>query len=196
MEREEALALFGRHVKGESLRGHCIATGAVMRETAVPLGGDPDTWESIGILHDIDFEEVEGNMEQHGIHGAEVLAAAGVDRDICTAVARHNHHLFRGHTTPLELALQAADAVSGLVIACALVKGGAVTQVTEKTVKKKFRERGFAAGCDRERILPVEAVMPLTEFYGCAIRGITRVKEEMGLHKERKGKGVRKDGVG
>jgi putative nucleotidyltransferase with HDIG domain len=181
MERTEALALLGQHVKGESLRGHCIATGAVMREAAVPLEGDPDVWESIAILHDIDFDEMEGNMERHGIFGAEMLAAAGVDEGICTAVKRHNHHLFRGHMTPLEVAFQAADAVSGLVIACALVKGGAVTEVTEKTVKKKFRETGFAAGCDRERILPVEAVMPLPEFYGCAIRGITRVKEELGL---------------
>jgi len=181
MERTEALSLLARHVKGESLRAHCIATGAVMREAAVPLGGDPVEWEAIGILHDIDFEEVEGSMERHGIRGAEILAAAGVDEGICTAVKRHNHHLFHGHATPLEVAVQAADAVSGLVIACALVKGGAVTQVTEKTVKKKFREKGFAAGCDRERILPVEAVMPLPEFYGCAIRGITRVKEELGL---------------
>ncbi|MDD1656206.1 MAG: HDIG domain-containing protein [Methanomicrobiales archaeon] len=181
MERTESLALLCRHVKGESLRAHCIATGAVMREAAVPLGGDPVQWEAIGILHDIDFEEVEGDMQRHGIHGAGILAAAGVDESVCTAVKRHNHHLFAGHTTPLEVALQAADAVSGLVIACALVKGGAVTQVTEKTVTKKFRDRGFAAGCDRDRILPVEALVPLREFYRCAIRGITRVKEELGL---------------
>jgi hypothetical protein len=161
-----------------------------MREGPASLRGDPAEWEAIGILHDIDFEEVEGDMERHGTRGAEILAAAGVDEGICTAVKRHNHHLFRGHTAPVEVApvevaLQAADAVSGLVIACALVKGGAVTQVTEKTVTKKFREKGFAAGCDRERILPVEAVMPLPEFYGCAIRGITGVMEELGLSQGR-----------
>jgi putative nucleotidyltransferase with HDIG domain len=185
MERTEALVLLSRHVEGESLRAHCLATGAVMREAAASLGGDPAEWEAIGILHDIDFEEVEGDMERYGTRGAEILAAAGVDEGIFTAVKRHNHHLFRGHTAPVEVALQAADAVSGLVIACALVKGGAVTQVTEKTVTKKIREKGFAAGCDRERILPVEAVMPLPEFYGCAIRGITGVKEEMGLREGR-----------
>jgi putative nucleotidyltransferase with HDIG domain len=182
MDRMEALALLRQHVKGESLLSHCIATGAVMREAAVPLGGDPAEWEAIGILHDIDFEAVEGDMQRHGIRGAEILAAASVDESICTAVKRHNHHLFSGYTTPREVALQAADAISGLVIACALVKGGAVTQVTEKTVAKKFREKGFAAGCDRDRILPVGSLLPLPEFYGCAIRGITRLKEELGLH--------------
>ena len=182
MERTEALALLSRHVQGVSLRSHCIATGAVMREAAAALGVDPARWETIGILHDIDFEEVGGNMQRHGIRGAEILAAAGVDGEICSVVTRHNHQLFGGYTAPLEVVLQAADSVSGLVIACALVKGGAVTGVTEKTVRKKFREKGFAAGCDRERLLPVEAVTPLPQFYDCAIRGITRVKEELGLH--------------
>ena len=182
MERTNARSLLFRHVKGKSLRSHCIATGAVMREAAVSLGGDPDRWEAIGILHDIDFEEVEGDMQRHGIRGAGMLAAAGVDEEICTAVKRHNHHLFPGHVIPLEVTLQAADAISGLVIACGLVKGGAVTQVTGKTVAKKFREKGFAAGCDRDRILPVEAVMPLPGFNGCGIHGVTRVREERGLH--------------
>jgi hypothetical protein len=181
MERTDALALLFRHVQGESLRSHCIATGAVMKEAAAALGADPARWETTGILHDIDFEEVGGDMQRHGIQGAGILAAAGLEEEICTAVKRHNHHLFGGYTAPVELVLQAADSASGLVIACALVKGGAVTEVTEKTVKKKFKEKGFAAGCERERILPVEAVMPLPEFYGCAIRGITGVKEELGL---------------
>lgn len=182
MERTDTLALLSRHVQGGSLRSHCIATGAVMGEAAAALGADPARWEAVGILHDIDFEEVGGDMQQHGIRGSGILAAAGLDEEICDAVKRHNHHLFGGYTAPLEVVLQAADSVSGLVIACALVKGGAVTGVTEKTVTKKFREKGFAAGCERERILPVEAVMPLPEFYGCAIRGITRVKGELGLH--------------
>jgi putative nucleotidyltransferase with HDIG domain len=182
MERTEALVLLFRHVQGGSLRSHCIATGAIMQEAAAALGDDPVRWEAIGILHDIDFEEVEEDMQRHGIQGAGILAAAGMDEEICSVVKRHNHHLFGGYTAPLEVVLQAADAVSGLVIACALVKGGAVTEVTEKTVAKKFREKGFAAGCERDRILPVEAVIPLPEFYGCAIRGITRQKEELGLH--------------
>jgi len=182
MERTDALALLFRHVQSGSLRSHCVATGAVMREAAAALGADPVRWETIGILHDIDFEEVEGDMQRHGIRGAGILAAAGMEEEICSVVKRHNHHLSGGYTAPLEVVLQAADAVSGLVIACARVKGGAVTGVTGKTVRKKFREKGFAAGCDRDRILPVDAVMPLPEFYGCAIRGITRQKEELGLH--------------
>ncbi|MDW7990534.1 MAG: phosphohydrolase, partial [Archaeoglobaceae archaeon] len=83
---------------------------------------------------------------------------------------------------PIEIALQASDSISGLIIACALVKGGKVTEVTPKTIKKKFKEKSFAAGCDRDRIKIVEKIMPLERFYEVALKGILSVKDELGLN--------------
>ena len=95
---------------------------------------------------------------------------------------RHNHHLFPGtYTSPVEIALQAADSASGLVIACALVKGGKLSDVTVKTVTKKAKEKSFAAGCDRDRIALIEPIITLPEFYAGAITGLMAIREDLGL---------------
>lgn len=181
MDRDHALALLGRYVTSESLTRHCIATAAVMRGLAQTLGEDADLWERIGILHDIDFEIIGEDMTRHGIEGARTLREEGLSEEVCQAVERHNHTLFGPYTEPLDLALQSADSISGFVIACALVKGGAVTDVTPKTVRKKLKDKTFAAGCARERIAAVGALMDLTDFYQVAIDAIADCREELGL---------------
>ncbi len=182
MDRNSALALLKRYVKNDRLIKHCIAVGAIMRELAKELGEDAERWEVIGILHDIDYELVGGDMERHGIVGAEILKEHGVEDEICEVVKRHNHTLFGDYEKPVEIALQSADAVSGLIVACALVKGGKITEVTPKTVKKKFKEKSFAAGCDRNRIRMIEKLgIDLPKLYEIAIRGLVDVRDELGL---------------
>ncbi|HIJ06056.1 MAG: hypothetical protein XE11_0735 [Methanomicrobiales archaeon 53_19] len=175
MVPDDPLALLKEHVTSETLIEHCVATGAIMRALAPHLDEDPDLFETIGILHDIDYEEVAGDMERHGIVGAEMLLHAGVSEEIADTVRKHNHHLFRGHSRPVDLCLQSADSISGLIIACALVKGGAIGEVTVKTVKKKMKDKGFAAGCDRDRIRSIEPIMDLDLFIQSAIEGVTRI---------------------
>ncbi|WP_257640061.1 HDIG domain-containing metalloprotein [Archaeoglobus fulgidus] len=178
----EPLELLKKYVRDEKLIKHCIATAAVMKSLARGLGEDEEKWWTIGILHDIDYEQTQGDMEKHGLVGAEILLKEGVEEEIAEVVKRHNHMLFGDYEKPVEIALQAADSVSGLVIACALVKGGKITEVTPKTVKKKFKEKSFAAGCDRDRIRMIEKLgMPLEKLYEVAIRGLTEVKDELGL---------------
>jgi len=149
-----------------------MATGAIMREVAVHLKGDPTIWWTIGVLHDIDYEIVDGDMTRHGVEGAQLLLRQGVSEEITEAIRRHNHHLFNDHSTALDIALQASDSVSGLIIACALVKGGEISDVTVKTVKKKMKDKGFAAGCERERIRIIDEVMDLDLFIEAAINGV------------------------
>ncbi len=182
MNRNEALSLLKEYVKDEKLVKHCIATAAIMHEIAEELGEDADRWEVIGILHDIDYEMVGGDMQKHGPTGYDILKKHGVSEEIAEVVKRHNHTLFGDYERPVEIALQAADSISGLIIACALVKGGKITEVTPKTVKKKFKEKCFAAGCDRDRIRMIEKLgFELPVFYEIAIRGLVRVKDELGL---------------
>ncbi|AGK61260.1 putative domain HDIG [Archaeoglobus sulfaticallidus PM70-1] len=182
MNREKALNLLKKHVKSENLIKHCIATSAIMKELAKELGEDEEKWEIIGILHDIDYEMVGEDMTQHGLKGAEILKSEGVDDEIVEVVRTHNHTLFGNYSKPVEIALQSADSVSGLIVACALVKKGKLSEVTPKTVKKKFKEKSFAAGCDRNRIREVEKLgIELPKLYEIGIRGLMNVREELGL---------------
>ena len=182
MERTDAVALLARYVQDKNLTRHCLATGAVMKKAAEFLSEDPVAWETIGILHDIDFELIGGDMGRHGSEGAEILIREGIDGEMAEIVQRHNHFLFQGtYERPVEIVLQAADSVSGLVIACALVKGGKISDVTTKTVVKKAKERGFAAGCDRDRIGLIRAVMDPVVFYDLAIQGLREIRAELDL---------------
>jgi len=183
MEKEDALKLLKEFVKNENLIKHCIATGAIMKETAKKLGENEKKWELIGLLHDIDYEIVKGDMSKHGIVGAEILKKKGIDDEICEVVRTHNHTLFGGtYKKAVEFALQAADSISGLIVACALVKGKKLSDVTVKTIKKKFKEKSFAAGCDRNRIKEIEKTgIKLDEFFEIALNGMLNVKNELGL---------------
>lgn len=172
--------LLRKYVKDEKLIKHCIATAAIMREVAKELGEDENLWWRIGLLHDIDYEIVGEDMEKHGIVGAEILSKEGYG-EIAEIVRRHNHTLFGDYEKPVEITLQAADSISGLIIACALVKKGRISDVAVKTVKKKFKEKSFAAGCDRNRIRLIEKIMPLERFYEISIRALQSVKEDLGL---------------
>jgi hypothetical protein len=182
MERSAAIVLLDRYVHNTGLKKHCLATGAVMRALAACLGEDTSFWETIGLLHDIDFEFVHGDMQVHGAKGSEILMENGIDADLARIVQRHNHHLFSGtYEKTVEIALQAADSASGLVIACALVKGGRLSEVTVKTVTKKAKEKSFAAGCDRSRIALIAPILALPDFYTVAIDGLMEIREELDL---------------
>ena len=181
MERDEAILLLQEHVKKESLIAHCRATAAIMRATAGVLGEDADLWEITGILHDIDFEEVGEDMERHGDVGAQMLLAAGLGEEVAGPVRRHNYVKYGDTETPVDAALTAADNISGLVIACAMVKGGSVSDVSAKTVKKKFKERAFAAGCNRDRIRKIETYMELPEYYALSVAALQGIKGDLGL---------------
>ncbi len=181
MDKAGAEKLLHEYVTTESLLIHSYATAAVMRKIAEHLGEDAGTWEVIGLLHDIDYDVTAGDMTRHGLEGYRILTENGLPEEQARVVMRHNHMLFSEYVEPVEIALQAADSVSGLVLACALVKGGKIDDVTQKTVRKKFKEKSFAAGCERDRIRAVESLMDLETLYGLAIEGLSEDRERVGL---------------
>ncbi len=181
MQREEACALLFSCVQKESLRSHCLATAAIMKALAGRMGKDPERWELIGILHDIDYEIVGGDMNRHGDEGARMLLAQGVDEDIALAVRHHNDSLFGESGDPVDVALQAADNISGLIVAAAAVKGKNISQVSEKTLRKKYREKSFAAGCRRDKVEGITRFMELSDFLALALGAMQDVRVELGL---------------
>ena len=123
------LELLKRYVSENSLIKHCIAVAAIMREVARELNEDEETWWKLGLLHDIDFELTKGEMSKHRILGEEILVKESFS-EIAELVKRHNHTLFGNYEKPVEVTLQAADSISGIIIACALVKYGRISELT------------------------------------------------------------------
>ncbi len=154
MNREEALELLKKYNKDEYHVYHGETVGGVMRYFAEQLGyGDEaDFWENVGILHDIDFELY---PEEHCQHAPEMLREAGVDERTIHAVVSHGYGICCDVEPEheMEKVLFAADELTGIIKAAALMRPSKSCKDMElKSLKKKFKDKKFAAGCDREII--------------------------------------------
>jgi hypothetical protein len=181
LTRDDALSLLGKYVSRENLFNHCLSTAAIMKKTAEYLSQNAQKWELIGILHDIDYEIIDGDMTRHGTEGYRILLDEGVDEDIAIIVKRHNDFIYGNSDTPADRSLQAADNISGLIIAAALMKGSRVTDVTVKTISKKFKEKSFAAGCRREQVALIEPLIELPVYFEIAIGALVDIRDVLGL---------------
>lgn len=151
---EEAWALLCQYNEGEFHRKHGRIVGDVLRWYANELGyGDEaDFWEAVGILHDLDFEKW---PEQHCTKEQEILRQAGVDKKLVHAVVSHGYKLTVDvePESEMEKVLYAADELTGLIGAVALMRPSeSVSDMEVKSVKKKYKDKKFAAGCSREVI--------------------------------------------
>ena len=151
---EEAWALLCEYNEGEFHRKHGRIVGDVLRWYAIKLGyeTEADFWEAVGILHDLDFEQW---PEQHCTKEQELLRQMGVDERLIHAVVSHGY-LLTVDVAPereMEKVLYAADELTGLIGAAALMRpSGSVRDMEVKSVKKKYKDKKFAAGCSREVI--------------------------------------------
>lgn len=181
MLKEEALNLVRQNIKRENLVKHMIAVGAIMRRVAEYLGENKQKWEIVGILHDLDFEKTD--IKTHGLVSCEMLKGK-VDDEILRAIKSHNfENTGVMPKTNLEKILVAADSISGLIVACALVMPSKkLSEVKLKTIKKKFKQKDFARNCSRERILFCEKVgIEREKFFELSLEGLKEIAEELGL---------------
>ena len=181
MTREEALTLVDENLSEQNLRKHVIATEAVMRALARRLGGDEDSWGLAGLLHDIDYEETKDDPERHAVVGAERLRALGVADEVVEAVLAHNDKAPRA--TAMASALTCADPVTGFIVAVALVRPDKkLASVKLKSVKKRWKERRFAAGASREGMaICSELGLERDEFLGVALEAMQGIAPALGL---------------
>ncbi len=182
MDREKALELVEKHVKDKKLFKHLLATEAIMRKLAEHLNENPELWGLTGLLHDIDYEEVE-EIKDHGRAAAEIVEKEGFSSEIAEAIRRHNYLVSPPPETPLQIGLVASDAISGLIIAAALMMPDKrLKSVKIKTIKKKFKDKSFARGSNREEIKMIEKVnVPLEEFFGISLRALQGISDQLGL---------------
>lgn len=152
MERDEALALVREYVKNENLVRHMLAVEAAMRFYARKFGEDEHAWGLAGLLHDFDWE-IHPTLEEHPQAGAPILRERGVPEEIVRAILSHADHTGVPRTTRMEKALLACDEITGLVTAVALVRPSrSLHDLKVSSVRKKWKDRAFAAGANREDI--------------------------------------------
>jgi putative nucleotidyltransferase with HDIG domain len=181
MEREDIKKLVKSKLD-TNLFKHSLAVEAVMREIARRFNEDEDLFGIAGLVHDIDLDTTKDKPHLHSIVGAEFLKSNGFDERIVEAVKKHNpvHRLER--VTLLEKALYAADPLTGLITACALIKGKNLDSVTVDFVLKRFKEKRFAEGANREQIASCsEFGLALEEFVALGLDAMKGVKRELGL---------------
>ena len=180
LTREEAFKILKARLKKENLRRHCLATEVIMKRLAEEFGQDREIWGLTGLLHDIDYEGC--TPETHGEKGAEILRAYDLPEEIISAVRRHNYMKYPNRDGLMEISLVAADSITGLIVACALVKNGKLSEVTTKTVKKKFKEKGFAGGVNREMIKEIEKTcISLDRFIEISLEAMKGIADQLGL---------------
>ncbi|MEN6428423.1 MAG: HDIG domain-containing metalloprotein [Phycisphaerales bacterium] len=184
--REEALSLLRQYNKNEALVKHALAVEAVMRFCARKRGQDVERWGVIGLLHDLDYEQF---PDQHCHKSAEILRGQGWPEEYVRAVMSHGWGICTDvePTTDLEKTLYAMDELTGLVAATALVRPSrSVLDMTPKSVKKKWKEKSFAAGVNREVIEKGAAMLgaDLNQLIEDAIAGMREAAQEIGLKGE------------
>jgi putative nucleotidyltransferase with HDIG domain len=183
MDRTEAIGIVKEYVKNQNLINHMLSVEAAMRFYAAQSGEDVDKWGITGILHDFDWE-IHPTREEHPLAGAPILRERGVPEDIIRAILCHADHTGVERITPMEKMLYACDEVTGLVTAVALVRPSkSLYDLTSASVKKKWKDKGFAAGANREEIVrgAEEIGLDLWQHVDNVILGMRVVARDLGL---------------
>ena len=183
MNRDEAYTIVTEYVKNPNLIKHMLAVEAAMRFYARKYGEDEEKWAVAGLLHDFDWE-IHPTMEEHPQAGEPILREKGVSDEIIHAVLSHANHTGVSRETLMEKALFACDEVTGLITAVALVRPSkALYDLKVKSVKKKWKDKSFAAGASREEMEQgaEELGIDLWEHVGNVIQAMDAIAEDLDL---------------
>ncbi|MFC2068577.1 HD domain-containing protein [Chloroflexota bacterium] len=183
MNREEALDSVRANIVNVSLIKHMLATEVIMRALAKRLGENEEEWGLTGLLHDIDMELTEGNMSTHGKLGADLARELGASEASTHAILSHNETHAISLETKLAKALFCADPLTGLITATALIRPDKkLVGVELKSVMKKFKEKGFAAGVKREQISMCRDIgIRLDDFVEIGLESMKQIADDLGL---------------
>lgn len=183
MDRQEALESVEANVENQNLIKHMLATEAIMRALAKRLGEDEEVWGITGLLHDIDVELTEGDMNAHSQLGADLTRELGASEEIAHAILCHNEAHGVPAETLLDKALLCADPLTGLITAGALVMPDKkLASLKPKSVRKRFKEKSFAAGANRDQIARCsELGIELDDFIELGVTAMQGVAPSLGL---------------
>lgn len=152
MNRDDAYALVCEYTASESLRRHMLAVEAALRAYAQKRGADEEKWAVVGLLHDFDYERWP-NPPDHPLKGAAILASLGYPADVIYAIKSHADYLPDcPRISSLDKALYACDELAGFITACAMVRPEGIQGMQAKSVRKKLKQKSFAAAVNRDDI--------------------------------------------
>lgn len=180
---EKAKEILKKHVTQGHLFSHAEAVSAAMGKMAVHFGEDKEYWEAIGYLHDVDFEKY---PEEHCHHVRELLEGEGVDDEDIRAIISHGYGICTDECEPLsnlEKSLYTVDELTGIVMANALMRPTGIVGMDLKSLKKKFKDKKFAAKCSRDVIKQGMEMLDVDPdiIMQCCMDGMSEHMENLGI---------------
>ncbi|MCK9195349.1 MAG: HDIG domain-containing protein [Syntrophales bacterium] len=182
--RDQALSLLHEYIKNDKMLAHSYASETVMRALARRLGQDEEKWGLAGLLHDLDIEQVGGDLTVHGLAAVKILMEKRIDPEIIDAIAMHNEMAAKKtRETVFQHALAAGETVTGLIMATALVyPDRKLASVKVKSVTKRMKEKAFAASVNRDDIRECEQIgIPLDEFVQISLTAMQEQSGQLGM---------------
>ncbi|MDG2366145.1 MAG: HAD family hydrolase [Candidatus Marinimicrobia bacterium] len=182
-DRSEAIKLLHKYTKTDSLRRHALGVEQAMRKMANKYDGDPDEWGLTGLMHDFDYE-MYPTTEDHPYRGNEILVEKGYPESITNAIMGHATYTGVPRDTEMAKSLFSVDELTGFIFAVTYVRPSkSILEVKPKSVKKKLKQKSFAASVIREDIFQSieELGVDLTEHIQFVIDALSEKAEELGL---------------
>jgi predicted hydrolase (HD superfamily) len=186
--RDRALALMQEYTASDPLRKHMYAVELAMRAMALKLGGDPEEWGIVGLLHDFDYERwpnlEHSPTEGHPAQGVRLLAEQGLPDPLQRAILGHGSYTGVPRDTPMAKALFAVDELCGFLVACALVRPSrSLRDLEVSSVRKKLKDKAFARGVSREDVVQgaAELGVPLDEHIAFVLQALRPAEASLGL---------------
>ncbi len=181
MTREQAIRILHEKLKNKNLFKHSLAAEACLKELAAKFGENVEKWGLTGLLHDIDYEETKTQPSKHGLVGAQYLESVGLEQDMIHAIKVHVGHI--APETLLDWALFAADPLTGLIVAAALMHPDkSLKSLDTDFILRRFKEKRFAAGANRDQIESCKNLnLELNEFIEICLQGMQKISDELGL---------------
>ena len=181
ISREESLGLVKKHVKNRNLVNHMIAVSALMKRMANHFDEEPALWEVVGMLHDVDYERTRDDFSRHGLLSAAMVADFLPEEGL-NAIRAHNPMTGVAAESRMEISLFAADAISGMIVAGALVRPTRLEGMKPKSLKRRMKDKSFARNVSRENIMRCEDMgLDLNTFLALSIDAMQSVSDEIGL---------------
>jgi putative nucleotidyltransferase with HDIG domain len=189
ISRDEAIELLRDMDQQESEMNHYLEAEAIMRELAAKFGEDQEYWGMVGLLHDVDWALTRDNWKEHCTKAEKILKEKGFDEDFIRIVQSHGYgwdeipaFKDKKRSGKIEHSLIAAETMTGIIYAYALLRGKDITGMEVKGLKKKFKDKSFAANCRRELVREIEETgLDLNEFFELSIAALTKIKDDIGL---------------
>lgn len=189
MQREQAWAIVNEFTESDSLKRHMLSVEVALRAYAVHFGEDPDVWGVVGLLHDFDYERYpDVSVEGHPVVGSKILRERGADEIMIRAILAHAEEVTGVKPeSSLEKSLVAVDELTGFIIAVALVRPSkSLLDLELKSVKKKWKDKAFAAPVNREEIEHAAQALgvPLDEHITRVLMAMQQNADLLGLRGE------------